>query len=86
MSDLVPLRFLRKSVAPEKVLQIIAQRECEHTKVTPVHFPGDWNHDPEDFFVCDECSMSFDHDPNEKIDLDEVGPDFESEIKQVTNR
>ncbi len=85
MSD-VPIRFLRKTVSPEKLLQIIEQRECEHLKVTPVHFPGDWNNDPETFFVCDDCNKSFERDPNEEIDLDAVSPEFESEIKQVCQR
>lgn len=86
MSNQVPLRFLRKTLPTEKVLEVIVQRECEHLKVTPIHYPGDWNHDPDDFFVCDECGESFSTDPNDVIDLDEISPEAEAEIKQVCQR
>ena len=81
MSD-VPLHFLRKTCSPEKVLQIVEQRECEHLPemITRYTHPDLWG-DTEYVFVC-ECGMSWDHDPNEEIDLDEVDIDLELETKQ----
>ena len=85
MTD-VPIRFLRKTVAPEKVLKIIEQRECDHSqeKISRYPYIDAWG-DLEYLFLC-ECGASFEQDPNDEIDLDEVSPEFEAEIKQVCPR